>query len=342
MNIAQRGTSSTAATGYNVIDRFLLSNINTNTTITQSRQYDGPAGFQYCFEIKNTTDGTPASTAYLECQQRVEAINARAVNQADSFTVSFYYKSNVTGTLPVEIYQRTDANSNWRNWQGLSVTGDETWRRAEFTYTKNSAVAALPKVDNDWGFIVAFNLELGTDYASASNENTWINNGSVAGPNFGLCGSLNDYIRITGLQVELGEKATPFEHRLFGEELSLCQRYYQKLSGEGGGIHAFTGWFYTTTAWSSGFVLPQEMRTKPTVSFDGTAVNQSAGSVGATNWALYVAGNWRGATTIGADLSGSSKTYIRLDSFSNDTVTSGFAGGLYGGDGCAIKMDAEL
>ncbi len=338
MNIAQRGTSSTATIGYNVIDRFMLSNINTNTTITQSRQYDGPDGFQYCFEIKNTTDGTPGSAAYSECQHRVEAINARAVNQADSFTVSFYYKSNVTGTLPVQIYHRTDANSVWRNWQGLSVTGDETWRRAEFTFTKNSAVAALPKVDSDWGFIVAFNFELGTDYAGPSNENTWINDGSVAGPNFGLCGNLNDYIRITGLQVELGDTATPFEHRSYGDELARCQRYYQKDHYEGSGLvtvgHAISG----TSAVAAISYSGGQMRTAPTITLP------TAGQ-GASLISFLNAGSGYPTTTGSHTTPSISNISFRFSGNSYAGLAAGNASWLWTGSGAGgvyFEYDAEL
>ena len=228
MQVAQRGTSSTGTAGYQTVDRFTFSNSNTNTTITQSQQQDGPNGFQYCVEFKNTTAGTPASNAYLEPQTRLEGNDARILNQSDAFTLSFYYKSNITATLPVQIYHRTDANSNWTMWKGVSVIGDGEWHRAELTFTKNTAVAADPKTGTDWGFIVGMNFELGTDYVNTSNENVWENNGSVKGPNFGLCGSLNNYIRITGMQVEIGDTATPFEHRSYGEELALCQRYYEK------------------------------------------------------------------------------------------------------------------
>jgi hypothetical protein len=215
----------------------------------------------------------------------LEGNDARILNQSDVFTLSFYYKSNITATLPVQIYNRTSGNSTWTIWRGVSVIGNGEWHRAELTFTKNTAVAADPKTGTSWGFIVGMNFELGTDYVNISNENVWQNNGSVKGPNFGLCGSLNNYIRITGMQVEVGDTATPFEHRSYGEELSLCQRYYQSIdyyydygsTGVAGNV------FYYTN-----FSFPVTMRATPAMT--ASQWGQNTGNAETRYTATYVDG----------------------------------------------------
>ena len=150
--------------------------------------------------------------------------------------------------------------------------------------------------------------------------------------------SSGDYFEFTQLQLEVGDTATPFEHRSYGDELAKCQRYYSVIKP----VQAHPVWTYTSTNWSSTFPHPTTMRVVPSISFTGSPVNTAGGSVLPSSFAVYSNGAWKGLATLTPSQSASSVDMSRIDGITNDSMTSGYSAGFYMGSDCSINMDAEL
>jgi hypothetical protein len=233
MQVAQRGTSFTSQTAdHYFVDRFKLGATSLRTWTT-SQSTDSPDGFAYSAKIECTTaDASPASTDLLYFYSRFEGQNLQQLkfgtSGAESITISFYVKCSKTGVFTV----------NWRNQDaGRSIGSDvtissaDTWEFKTITFSGDTSGAF--NNDNEWSANLEFFLNGGTNYTSgntltsyASHSNT--NGTRAGGTTLALGANVGETIQFTGIQVEIGSAATPFEHRSFGEELLLCQRYYEK------------------------------------------------------------------------------------------------------------------
>ena len=232
MEVAQRGTStsSVTSTGYHACDRFKFLYTDAGTwTVSQST--DAPEGFASSFKVECTTaKGTLASDSRLFILQALEGQNLQQLKKgtsaAESITLSFYVRTNKTGTYQVHV----EDNDNIRIiGSTYTVSTANTWQKVTVTLAGDTTGA----LDNDNGdsFAVFFALVAGTDNSSGAVPTAWeakTNADRGAGLNVNLADATSNYWQITGLQMEIGDVATPFEHRSFGDELARCGRYYQK------------------------------------------------------------------------------------------------------------------
>ena len=236
MQVAQRGTQVTGSTGdgYKTVDRFRVTHSNLGT-FTYDQDTDAPAGFSNSFKASCTTaDASPAASDILIFMQRVEAQDLQMLDYgasgAKDLTLSFYVKSNKTGNASVSILQND--NSNKLISFQYSISTADTWEKK--TVTIPGDTAGVINNDNGYGFQVEWFLNSGSDYTGGSHRSTWTtydaNDRNVS--NLGIGGSTSDYWQITGVQLEVGEVATPFEHRSYGDELARCQRYYEKIQAQ--------------------------------------------------------------------------------------------------------------
>jgi len=232
MQVAQRGTSATGKTsnGYYTCDRFRIQ-IGSIGTYTVEQSTDAPNEFSNSWKISCTTaDSSPAASDYLLLNHFIEAQNLQglAFGTADAkpLTLSFWVKSNKTGNASFEMEQND--NSNKQLSFQYTINSANTWEKKTISIPADTA--GVINNDNGIGLQLNWWLNGGTDFTSGSHKSTWStfalgdNNPS----NLGIGGSTSDYWQITGVQLESGDTATPFEHRSFGEELALCQRYYEK------------------------------------------------------------------------------------------------------------------
>jgi len=240
MQVAQRGTQVTGATGidYYTCDRFkfFIGNLGT-WTVDQST--DSPNGFSNSFKATATTaDASPASGDYGVLVQYIEAQNlqhlAFGTPDAKDMTLSFWVKSNKTGNATFEIIQKD--NSNAHRTFSYSINAADTWEYKTISIPADTS----GNINNDsgTGFEIDWWLNSGSSYTSGSHSTTWQSmvNANRNPSNLGVGGATSDYFAITGVQLEVGSVATPFEHRSYGEELARCQRYYQvqnRLYGSG-------------------------------------------------------------------------------------------------------------
>ena len=233
MQVAQRGTSATGVTGiaYNSMDRF-RSNVNSLGTWTESQSTDAPDEFSNSFKLECTTaNSSPAASAYLIVEQRIEAQNLQGLSygtsSAKKVTLSFWVKSNVTGTYSVAIY---GSDSSRANAKTFTINTASTWEYKTLTF--NGDTTGNINNDNGDGFRLWWILNAGSDWKGGTQVNgvweAYTLANLAANVTADVGGDVGDTFQITGVQLEVGDTATPFEHRSFGDELAACQRYYHK------------------------------------------------------------------------------------------------------------------
>jgi len=237
---SQRGTSTTG--GGFLVDRFELNINNTdNIAITQSQDSSGPSGFANSWKILATTaESAVAADERVRFRQNIEGQNlqqfAFGTSAAKSMTLSFYVKSNKTGTYAVNLEQ-DDASRVIGSTYAISSA--DTW---EFkTITVGGDTSGTINDDNGAGLIVSWYLLAGSNYTATDNTTYGASaDGKQAYGHSTTWGQgTNDNFFITGVQLEVGEQATPFEHRSFADELARCQRYYEDSGG--GNQYSFSG-----------------------------------------------------------------------------------------------------
>ena len=267
MTISQRSVSETAqhTTGYITCDRFNISFVNEDQlrqTITQ--EADGPSGFSKSLKLQTTT--AESAVAADEAQRiiyRAEGQDLQSLgfgtSAAKKFTISFYVKSSVAATYGFNAYIY-DADKVFG--QAYTINSPNTWERKSITFDANTSNAITD--DNTVGLQINWFLIAGSNYTSGSNSGweTFAQAKHAVGHTANAFGTTtNATWQITGVQMEVGEQATPFEHRSIGDELLRCQRYYVKWDYSS----VYYGARYSS---ANGFVFldcPVKMRAYPTV-----------------------------------------------------------------------------
>jgi len=265
MQIAQRGTSTTGVTtnGYLACDRFFFY-ADTMGTWTGEQSTDAPDEFSNSFKLSCTTaDASPAAGDRVTLQHRIEGQSlqhlAKGTTSAKKVTLSFWIKSNKTGNMQVNLYD----NDNNRFVSGtVTINSSATWEKKSITFVGDTV--SNYDNDNNLSLIIEWWLDSGTTWSSGTSPTTWQSNSAAdrnANGTLALADSTSNYINITGVQLEVGESATEFEHRPYTTELSLCQRYYWQIIGNVYGGN----W---STAGMLSLSYPVEMRAVPTFTYD--------------------------------------------------------------------------
>ena len=287
MNVAQRGTSTSSYTadGYSVCDRWMYR-VSGLGTWTISQDSTTPNGFGNSTKWDCTTaDASPAVGDTLMLSQRLEGQDLqqlkKGLSDAENVTLSFYVNSVKTGTYIVELY---DVDNTRHISKSYTINVANTWEYKTITFEGDTSGAFGN--DNARSLDINFWLGSGTNFTSGTLATSWASvtsaNRAVGQVNLG--DSTDNNFFITGVQLEVGSVATTFEHRSFGEELALCQRYYWHTYSYGSPAGTTFNQDYEAPIIIIGTgnhgmgvcngVYPVEMRASPTVSFygsDGTA-----------------------------------------------------------------------
>jgi phage gp37-like protein len=238
MQIAQRATSvvSITTSSYNTADRWTVY-ATTLGTWTQSVENDAPTGSGFRKSLKmlcTTADASPATNDSLEITQILEGQNLQQVKKgtaaAEQLTLSFWIKSNVTGTYTVWIYDGDNARAIAAQY---TVSASGTWEYKTVTFAADTTGAF--DNDNNASLYLRFGLGFGSGWTSGTLASSWQSytqaNVGVGQVNVGA--ATNNYWQITGVQLEVGPTATPFEFKSVEDELLECQRYYEKTYNQG-------------------------------------------------------------------------------------------------------------
>ena len=279
MQVFQRGTSFTSVsnTAYHA-DRFELYMQNEASVYTVTQDSDAPNGFGNSLKLDVTTaDTSTASNEEVKLYTKLEGQDLqqfkKGTSDAEQMTLSFYVKTNKTGIYCVELYDR----DNNREVSASYTVSDTGWNRYVITFPADTTGAFDD--DNASSLEIQFWLVAGSAVQGGTLNTVWRSgaDGSSATGQVNFADSTDNNWAITGVQLEVGEQATPFEHRSYGEELALCQRYYQYFG-------APTGTYYTLflcNRWSlnTAFITiftHENMRAAPTLSM---ASGSSTGDV---------------------------------------------------------------
>ena len=273
MQVAQRGTSATgvgASAGYFTCDRWKAELGNSAGRFTMSQTSDGPTGFAKCLKLDCTTaDTSIASNEFLYIAQSLEGQDVQLLNKgvtgAKQVTLSFYVKASSALNLVAEIQDYDNGRIIAKSY---ATTTD--WVRHEMIFDADTDDGSSP-LDDDNGASLAVNFWLhgGSNFTSGTLNTSWQNrtdaNRFAGGDSF--FSSTDNNFFLTGVQLEVGSQATPFEHRSFGEELALCQRYFLRIGGASTyDLVSIGGMAASTSQVQSGYIYPTEMRAIPSLS----------------------------------------------------------------------------
>ena len=247
MQIAQRGTSTASITGSDVfvVDRWRMDEgADSTLTMSQESLSSGNAynnGFKKSLKVLVTTaDSSIGSSQSVQLIQHVEAQNLQGLkfgtSGAKNLTLSFWYKSNVTGVHTVCI----DKPDTTRTTCPLefTVSSSGTWEKHVLNANANSAVQGSSGAianDNGTGFRVMWGLAYGSSYTSGTSG-TWEQNGTGSfstSNQQNIVGSADNYVEVTGVQLEIGQFDSntipdfPFED--VENNLRRCRRYYEMI-----------------------------------------------------------------------------------------------------------------
>ena len=271
MNVAQRGTSSTTG-GMTTVDRTKLSYNGGTVTQTQESLSSGTPytqGFHKFYRATNTSVATDTAANYRVFRQNIEdqnvAVSGWYYESTSSYiTVSFWVRSSVSQEFYAHINQGVDAYNFVFSTGTLSAN---TWTKVTKTISGNSNLS----FGNDNSAGVEFNIVpfWGTNFTTSSTAtDTWYAwDGASRVPDMTSTWATTSgaTFDITGLQMEVGSVATPFEHRSFGEELALCQRYCHRINSNGSDdIPIGTGFYNASTTCRVMVTVPTTMRAAPT------------------------------------------------------------------------------
>ncbi len=343
MQVAQRGTSSTSL-GYQTVDRF---NVHKNGSFdqlnfTQTQVTDAPAGFSNSYKFTTTTAETAVdSDESIAIRTAFEGQDLQQLGygtgSAKKLTLSFYVKSSQTGTFAIYFYSADTVRIITRTY---TISSANTWEQKSVTIDGD----ASGSIDNDANesLQISWAIAAGSNFTS-SNSTSW-SAYSTPTAYFGhaqnaVLTTTNATWQITGVQLEVGEQATPFEHRSFGDELARCQRYFLNYA-DVRNDYGMTGDLGTGSMYNSSILMccirfPVEMRTAPTMTHgSGTDFYRfwRNGAEDKFNGWTY----WYDANRLGG----------ALQSEANISGTAGHAGRVMvlssAGDAGYIHLDAEL
>ena len=278
MQVAQRDTSVTGVTssGYRTCDRFVVSMLTLGTwTISQST--DAPEGFANSLKLDCTTaDASPAAGDYLFIDQRIEGQNLQMLKKGTSnalpLTLSFWVKSSKTGDFQVNL---NDTDNTRIISSVVTINATSTWEQKTITFDGDTT-GTLGN-DNDTSLRVEMWFDAGSNWTSGATATAWeslVSADRAAGTTLALGNSTSNELYLTGVQLEVGDTATPFEHRSYGDELARCQRYYSY------GDYRGTTVTYDQVVSPPNIYHPVELRASPSLSFGSVSTSSSDGISG--------------------------------------------------------------
>jgi len=317
MQIDQRNAGAATANTINgyTLDRWAVFQTTTGKLIAQQNQGSAslPSGFYNYLGATSQSAYTVSASDKFLVAQAFEGYNMADLGwgtaNAQTVTLSFRVYSSLTGTFGGAIqnygatrsYPFTYTISSANTWTTISVTipGDtsSTWTASSASSTTNAG----------WGYLF-FGLGVGSTYSGTAGAWASANYASATGAT-SVVGTNGATWYVTGVQLEIGTSATPFERRLYGQELMNCQRYYARLVSTSGNYAGFgAGYYYNATTAAIYVKYPVTMRAAPTASISNVRADSASGT---------------SATTLSTVYYGSDAAYLNIAGGSSVPVSSG-------------------
>jgi len=280
MQIDQRnaGASVTPANGDYLVDRFAY--YSTQASKLTSQQNAGsvtpPTGFTKYLGFTSSSAYSVLASDYFVIQQKIEGFNVAdlgwGTTNAKTITLSFQVYSSLTGTFGGALL---NSASNRSYPFSYSIPVANTWTSISITIAGDTTGTWL--TNNGIGITVTFALGAGSTYSGTAGA--WATSGFIASPTgaTSVVGTNGATFYITGVQLEKGSSATGYEYRQYGQELALCQRYYQQWTGNGVSTQTIIGLGFqvSTTATAATVYSSVPLRTTPTILFNNLIVSNS-------------------------------------------------------------------
>ena len=342
MQVAQRGTSNAiTGGGYHTIDRWSTvanSGMSYAVTMSQESTDSDTNGFGYSLKLLTTTAQSMTGGQNYSLRYQIEGRDIKHFSygtvSAKVITLSFWVKSNKTGLFSLQIYNG-NTGTNHSMLTSYTVNVADTWEYKTIAIPANTS--QVMNRTEAMGMMLDFNLASGPDDIVSAFDWGLNYNGAaraVTGQ-VNILDTVNNYFQITGVQLEAGTKATPFEHRSNGDELAKCQRYYQQYGFESGAPFRINGSGNGSNTMLTGFMFQYQMRSAPSINYFGS------GSDGG-NFNVYVHNTAQGnSSPTSADIGTRSVRW-------NFSGNGSYPNGAYwidvgsGSNQMAFTLDAEL
>ena len=281
--IFQRASGSTAVGNgtYSTADRFKTHFSNDGAATSQQHTLSdadrATTGHSFAWQWDvGTADGTIGSGQTCYFRQFIEAQNCSGLaygsSAAKTLTLSFWVKSSKTGAYCCTIHKHDSTTYNLP--LEYTISSADTWEHKTLVVSPTAGSTSLITgsagdiaQDNGKGITLYWWLALGSDYTGGTN-NTWTSNTNhLATTNqVNWLDSTDNNFYITGIQFEIGDQATDFEHLPFDVQLQRCMRYYQKITdhSEVDSSSIGDGYYYSSTVIMSTLRWGVPMRAAPT------------------------------------------------------------------------------
>ena len=347
-NVAQRGTTANTS-GYKTVDRFKIGSSGMDEVPTQAQvaltsSDTGPwaKGFRYALQVTNGNQTSGAGAAdYIYIYHYIEAQDIASsgwdyTNASSKLTLSFWVKSSVAQNFYGYVKSQ-DGTAQLLTFETTALTAN-TWKKVTVSIPGHANL----QFDNntDAGFQIAFTPFFGTDYTTSGKTlNAWAAySGSDRMADFtSTWFTTNDStFALTGVQLEVGDHATDFEHRSYSDELIRCQRYYEILAkrpGGGGGSYDYMGMWYSGSEFTASVRFQVDKRVVPTFE-----------QVSGTNYYTCYGGGL--SSNINSWTGAQAPTVRATTIYNNNTVSGGTAGQAgwisLGNDAAVLAVSAEI
>jgi len=331
MEVSQRGTSFTTGSGYGdyTLDRFASAHTQTGK-FTIDQVEDGPTGFKNSLKVTSSSAYSVGASEDFLIRHKIEGKNCipfeQGTSNAKTVTLSFYVKSSLTGTFAVS-FQNSAGNRHYI--ATYTISSANTWERKTISLTLDTSGTWL--TTTGIGLTIAFSLGVGSNLDGTAGS--WADGNKLStSSSVDLISTNGATWFLTGVQLELGSVATPFEHKSYAEELRRCERYYHVISETNtNGKYIGMGWSYSANYFTWTYDIPLVMRSAPVVK----------NSTGSAFYYNYHTGSGINYTTVPAGTR--TNRCVTFDFNSNGNYTAGNAGGMYIAHADAyIHLDSEL
>jgi len=280
MQISQRvGDSSSSAFNYGATPDRIRQEAYGGASASFQRVTDAPTGFKHSLKVTCAGTTAPTSGNTFRLMTGLEGQDIAHLNygtaQAEKTTLSFYVKASETGTYSVAFVNIAPSGGLTSNVtrsfiKTYTVNSADTWEYKTLTF--DGCPDGTWGSSNGNGITIVFDLGSGSDHQGATD--TWLTTSDTFASGQVILGDSNGGTwQITGVQLEVGEQATPFEHRSYGEELSLCQRYFYNHVSNSTGAIVGNGDFWSASQTTCLINFPVSMRATPSMITENGGTN---------------------------------------------------------------------